>query len=145
VAFDGTAAPADVAFEISALFHYAMNNSGGALFSTKLAASPRVRNYLYSTRLNTVATQTIGMFLEETLKCGPIEWAPELIGVGGTGIDGVIAYTDNADECAITVIQAPTVLPPVMEGIRTVTYMYSVVGGACLRIPGSCSMLLVNV
>ncbi len=143
VAFDGTAAPTDVAYEITTGFHYAENNSRGAMASNRMACSPRVANYLMSTRLNTVTGQTIGQFLEETLNV-KIDKAQELAGIA-SGVDGILFWNDATENMAVTMIQAPTFLPPVLEGIRTVNYAYSIIGGNLQQIPGSNALMLVNV
>jgi hypothetical protein len=150
-AFDGTAAPTDVLAALFAGANYPGETSKGVFKPTRCVTSPRVRNYLAQTRLGSVNDTTIGkFFLDGMPDISKIDAAweleePAVLGAGsGSGVDGILFYSDDPQAASLVVPQGITMLPPFRMGFNTTTIVAMVVGGARMDVPGSAILLLVQ-
>ncbi len=138
IAFDGTAATADVIAELTAIASYPVVNSKSTFGPDTMVVSPRVRAFLFNTPRSTTTDTSIGKwFIDNHAQIKAIEEAWELQGAGPGGTDGILVY--RRDRLGITnVLPQPfTLLPAQKEGFSELTLCYMSHGGVIMRDVGN--------
>jgi len=106
----------------------------------RLVVSPRVRQYLAETPMSVDNSSTIlELFLQRQPEIKVVDEALELQEpVGGpTGLDGMLAYRDDAGGIANVIVQAPTFLPEEQAGFGRRVFAYATHGGVTMDDAGA--------
>ncbi len=141
---DGSTAAADVLAALNDAANYPAQQSKQAMAPNRCATSLRVRDYLMNTRIGSVNDTTIGEFFGRTnAYINEIDAAHELRDIGGTGMDGVLFYSDDQDTVAIDVPQDFSPLPLQTLGFDSMQYFYMSTAGLQMYNAGNALLLLV--
>jgi hypothetical protein len=153
-AFNGSESPTDVLAALFSAANYPSEASQELFKPNRMAASPRVLDYLSQTRLGSVNDTTIlGFFLESQKRTGgPSKcesmWElkePNVPGAGAaSGVDGIFFWNDDPLAVSIVNPQGIMMLPPFRMGFSTTTVVAMVVGGVTMHRPGNNLLLLVD-
>lgn len=130
VAISSSSTAAQIIAAITDIAYHAFNQSDAVFESNAIALSPRIMSYLAKTPRSTTTDTSILSWLKDNLthiKSWTV--APELKDAGGSGIDGILAYRSDSEGVEWMSVMAPTLLPPVREGLSEVSYLVAGYGG----------------
>lgn len=120
------------------LVNWPAENSKGVFGPNKLVTTKRLRNFLFDTPWGTNGDTTLGEhFLKSNSHIDAIEEAWELEDLGGTGIDGMLAYRNDQRGISLVVPQGITSLPAQALGFDNTVYSYSSIGGVIMPDVGN--------
>lgn len=117
-------------------------DSGTIFQPNKVVCSPRLRRLYAETKYDPTSTDTtiLQWVLNAQPPGAPVEFevAQELADAGGTGIDGIFAYSDYEDAIAHTLVQAPVPLPVFQSGpFEQMTVLFAATGGVAMHDVGA--------
>jgi hypothetical protein len=130
VAISSSSTAAQIIAAVTDIAYHAFNQSDAVFESNAIALSPRIMSYLAKTPRSTTTDTSILSWLKDNLTHIK-KWtvAPELKDANGTGVDGILAYRDDSEGVEWMSVMAPTLLPPVREGLGEVSYLVAGFGG----------------
>ena len=140
-AFNDASSSNGIMRELTSFVNFPENNSGAVFSPTRLAMSPRLRNYIFARDRNATSAsdKSIGeVFLNRQKHITGIDQAQELQGTAPGGLDYMFAYRDDR----MGVERRPVgglfnVLPPQEVGMDTVVYCWAGTGGIRMLEPGN--------
>ena len=130
VAISSSSTAAQIIAAITDIAYHAFNQSDGVFESNAIALSPRIMSYIAKTPRSDTTDTSILKWLQDNLshiKAWTV--APELKDGGGSGVDGILAYRSDSEGVEWMSVMAPTLLPPVREGLSEVSYLVGGFGG----------------
>lgn len=150
-AFTSSSTPEAIVAALRDFANTPMVQSGGTFGATDLLVSPKIGSYL-STPMTSFASLTIlEVFLRGQAQIGnagirSVNIAPELAGVGPSGIDAMLAYRRDLDTVGNVLIQPPTALPVVQTSpLDSITLVYASTGGVTMADVGNAVLGYVTV
>ena len=145
-ALNSSSTPDQILGELNDAANYPQETSGSVFAPNRMVTSERGRNYLMNTRIGSVNDTTIGeFFVKNNEFINAIESAHEMKDFGGTGVDGILFYNDDADGISNELVQGITPMPAQIFGFESVTYVYMSHGGVIMRDSGNNILLLIEV
>jgi hypothetical protein len=133
--------------ELNRLANYPSERSKAIFEPDAFLTSPRIRNWLTSTRLGTASDKTIGgFFTDNSPSIRKIEAAAKLQGTapGGANYDYMVFFKRNADTARIVMPQAFGMLPIQRAGFVDTVYAYRRYGGVDTRTPMTAIVAIVR-
>lgn len=130
VAVSSSSTPAQIIAAITDIAYHAFNQSDGTFESNAIALSPRIMSYIAKTpRSDTTDTSILSWLKDNLTHIRSWSVAPELKDAGGSNVDGILAYRSDSEGVEWMSVMAPTLLPPVQEGLSEVSYLVAGFGG----------------
>lgn len=141
-----TATTLQIHDDLHAAANYPSETSKSVFAPNAMVTSPRVRNFLMTTRLSVDNDKSIGQaFLETNAHITSIEEAWECQGVGPTSDhDAILFYRRDPESCALVMPQPFTTLPVQTEGYSDIVHAFATFGGAIMPDVGNNHLLWVK-
>lgn len=141
-----TATTLQIHDDLHAAANYPSEQSKSVFAPNAMVTSPRVRNFLMTTRLSVDNDKTIGQaFLETNAHITSIEEAWECQGVGPTSDhDAILFYRRDVESVSLIMPQPYTTLPVQREGFSDIVFAFSDFGGATMPDVGNNHLLWVK-
>jgi hypothetical protein len=130
---------AQIIAELNRMINYQYERTSQVFAPDTLGTSPRIRNFLYETRMGDGSDKTIARWWLENNSRGikAIEEAHELQGVGPGGTDAFLTYKNNSDAVAIEMVGGLVSMPGNNPNPFQTEYVaYQSTGGVTMRDTG---------